>query len=315
MSLRAVAYNDREVKEIPLEAAGDYPEHRIWVSLLAPEPGEIERVAAAYGLHPLVTDDLQHEGELPKAQDYARYTFIVLDVPGHCEDFCIHKMYMAIGEKFLITQTRSWDVIRAVDAMLFSRSKPLTEGGPDFLAYTLIDRAVDHFYPVLDEAEDIVSDIEDKVVETPDRRIMEELLDARRYLLKIRKSAWLDREVLSTLERGQSPYFKASTIIYLRDVYDHIVQIMDLVETYRDILAASRDTYMSSISNSLNEVMKQLTIIATIMLPLTFIASLYGMNFKYMPGLDWPYSFDVLLAVMIALTLLMIAYFIKKRWV
>lgn len=315
MSLRAVAYNDTEVKEIPLEEAGEYPGYRIWVSLLAPEPREIERVAAAYNLHPLVVDDMQHEGELPKAQDYSRYMFIVLDVPEHCEDFCSQKLYMAIGENFLVTQTKSWDVIRAVDAMLFNRSKTMMEGSTDFLAYTIIDRAIDHFYPVLDDAEDLVSDIEEKVVEMPDRHIMEELLDARRYLLKIRKSAWLDREVLSTLQRGQSPYFKTSTIIYLRDVYDHIVQVMDLVETYRDILAASRDTYMSSISNSLNEVMKQLTIIATVMLPLTFIASLYGMNFKHMPGLDWPYSFDALLIFMAGLTLLMMAYFKKKRWI
>jgi magnesium transporter len=314
MSLRAVAYNEREVKEIPLEAAGEYPGHRIWVSLMAAEPAEIERVAAAYDLHPLVVDDLQHEGELPKAQEYSRYTFIVVDVPEHCEDFCIQKLYMVVGKDFLITQTRSWDVIRAVDAMLFNRSKPMMESGPDFLAYTLIDRAIDRFYPVLDDAEDLVSDIEEKVMETPDRRIMEEIMDARRYLLKIRKSAWLDREVLSTLERGQSPYFTANTVIYLRDVYDHIVQTMDLVETYRDILAASRDTYMSSISNSLNEVMKQLTIIATVMMPLTFIASLYGMNFKYMPGLGWSYSYYVLLALMAMLTLFMMVYFKKKRW-
>jgi magnesium transporter len=314
MSLRAFAYNEKEVKEIPIDDAGRYPGYHVWISLFSPEPGEMERVAAMYDLHPLVVDDLMNPEELPKADDYSHYIFIVLDVPEHCEDFCTQKLFLVVSKDFLITQTKSREVIRAVETMLLGRSRPIMEKGTDFLAYTLIDMAIDRFYPVLDDAEDLVSDIEEKVVETPDKRIMAEIMDARRYLLKIRKSAWLDREVLSILERGQSPYFTAATVFYLRDVYDHIVQTMDLVETYRDILAASRDTYMSSISNSLNEVMKQLTIIATIMLPLTFIASFYGMNFKHLPGLDWQYSFYLMLTLMAGLTVIMLIYFKKKRW-
>jgi magnesium transporter len=199
--------------------------------------------------------------------------------------------------------------------MIFSKSKSLIDKNSDFLAYTLIDTAVDRFYPILDEIENSVSDIEDLVLEKPDRKVMNRMTDTRTKLLFLRKSAWLIREVLSSLERGSSAFIASKTIIYLRDVYDHIAQIMDLVETYRDILASSRDTYMSSVSNSLNEIMKQLTIISTIMLPLTFIVGVYGMNFKYFPELEWRYGYFAVWAVIIILVITMIAYFKIKKWI
>jgi magnesium transporter len=271
-------------------------------------------VADTFDLHPLVVEDMLNENELPKVNEYARYTFIIMDVPEHNDEFTISKLYVIIGRDFVISQTHNWDVLRSVDATLYSKDDPIQKHGLDYLAYTLIDRAVDRFYPILDDVEDLVSDVEEKVIGKPNREIIATISDARRYLLKIRKSAWLDREVLSALVRGVSPYFTPETMLYLRDVYDHIVQIMDLVETYRDILAAARDTYMSSVSNALNETMKQLTIIATIMLPLTFISSVYGMNFRHMPELYWEYGYYVVLAIMFVLAVSMIVYFKKKGW-
>jgi magnesium transporter len=314
MSLRVISYTHDELKEITLAEAVSCSGCNKWVSLFAPGPEEFKAVADAFELHPLVVEDMSNEKELPKVNEYAHYTFMILDVPGHDDEFTISKLYIVIGRDFLISKISDWDVLRAVDATLNSKDDPIQKHGIDYLAYALIDRAVDRFYPVLDDVEDLVSDVEDMVIGKPTREVIGTISEVRRYLLKIRKSAWLDREVLSALERQGSPYFTSETVLYIRDVYDHIVQIMDLVETYRDILAASRDTYMSSISNSLNEVMKQLTIIATLMLPLTFISSIYGMNFRHMPELNWEYGYYAVLAVMFLLAAGMIVYFKKRDW-
>jgi len=314
MSLRAITYTEKELKEVTLSEAVSCVGCYKWVSLLSPTPDELNTVAETFDLHPLVVEDMQSEKELPKVNEYAHYTFIVMDLPEHDEEFGISRLYLIMGRDFLISQTHSWDVIRSVDAMLFRKEEPIQKHGLDYLAYSLIDRAVDRFYPILDDVEDLVSDVEDKVAEKPSREVIGTISDARRTLLKIRKSAWLDREVLSALQRGQSPYFMPGTLLYLRDVYDHIVQVMDLVETYRDILGAARDTYMSSVSNALNETMKQLTIIATLMLPLTFISSIYGMNFRHMPELYWDYGYYAVLAVMLVLAVAMVVYFKRRGW-
>lgn len=314
MSLRAITYTEKEVKELTLDEAVSCAGCYKWISLLSPEPDELKAVASKFDLHPLVVGDMLNDKELPKVYEYAQYTFIIMDVPEHDADFNISKLYIIIGRDFLISKTDSLDVLRSVDAMLFQKEDPIQKHGLDYLGYYLIDRAVDRFYPILDDVEDIVSEVEESVIEKPTRDIIRKISDARRYLLKIRKSAWLDREVLSALERSQSPHFTPETVLYLRDVYDHIVQVMDLVETYRDILAAARDTYMSSVSNTLNETMKQLTIIATIMLPLTFISSIYGMNFRHMPELYWEYGYYVVLAIMFILGVSMIVYFKRRGW-
>jgi magnesium transporter len=191
----------------------------------------------------------------------------------------------------------------------------LDEKGPDYLAYTFIDRATDMFYPALDNIEDVLAELEELVITNVDAQMLTRMADTRRGLLTLRKSAWRVRDVIMDMSRGSSPFITPSTIIYIRDIYDHVTQVMDLIETYRDILTSARDIYMSAISVSLNKVMKQLTIIATIMLPLTFIVGVYGMNFKYMPELQWEYGYYVIWAVIILITAGMLAYFRLKKWI
>lgn len=312
--MRVVSYTEKELREITLEEAVTCSGCNKWVSMLSPSPQEFKAVADAFELHPLVVEDMANDKELPKVNEYAHYTFIILDVPEHDDEFAISKLYIVIGRDFLISLTGNWDVLRAVDATLNSKDDPIQKHGIDYLAYALIDRSVDRFYPILDDLEDLVSDVEERVIGKPAKEVIGTISEVRRFLLKIRKSAWLDREVLSALERQGSPYFTSETALYLRDVYDHIVQVMDLIETYRDILGAARDTYMSSVSNALNETMKQLTIIATLMLPLTFISSIYGMNFKHMPELYWEYGYYAVLVIMFLLASGMIIYFRKREW-
>ncbi|WP_230742965.1 magnesium/cobalt transporter CorA [Methanooceanicella nereidis] len=311
-----MAYNIDEAIYIPLQDLDKYPDHVKWISLSSPAEDEINSIASLLDLHPLVIEDMMQGEELPKVNEYPKYTFIITDILEFKEDELIaNKLYMVLGKDFLMTLTEDIDTIRFVQNLVVSKARNIIEQGPDFLAYTFLDRGVDKFYPVLDEIEDIVMEVEDLVIEQPDKWILNVMTDVRRDLLIVRKSAWLIREVISSLMRGSSPFITPRTVIYLRDVYDHIIQTMELVETYRDILVSSRDTYMSSVSNSLNEVMKQLTIIATIMLPLSFIASVYGMNFKFMPELEWEYGYFAVLGFMILLTAIMIAYFRKKKWI
>lgn len=315
MGVRVIAYNQEGLKEIGLDEIAAYPGHVKWISLVSPTPAEIGSVAQLYKLHPLVVDDLSSGQKLPKTNEYSNYTFVIVNVPKYDDEITILKLYLILGRDFLISSTDYWDIVRTVDDLVYGRAQSIMKQGPDFLAYVLLDHAVDRFYPVLDDIEDMVSDIEERVIERPEKSVILQMSGARRSLLNVRKSAWLIRDVISDLERGSSPFIGRETIIYLRDVYDHVAQVMDLVETYRDILASSRDTYMSSVSNSLNEIMKQLTIIATIMLPLTFIAGVYGMNFKYMPILEWKYGYYAVWAFIIMLTVAMLLYFKKKRWI
>lgn len=168
---------------------------------------------------------------------------------------------------------------------------------------------------MLDRIEDAITYIEDEVIVNTSRQMLNRMSDVRHDLLKVRKSVWLNRDVLSAIERGTSAYFSDRTRIYMRDVYDHITQSMDLVETYRDILASARDTYASTISNNLNEVMKKLTVIASIAGALTVIAGIYGMNFQYMPELYWEYGYPVILTIMIVIAGIMVVYFRWKKWI
>ena len=196
-----------------------------------------------------------------------------------------------------------------------NRANGLDGLGLDFLAYSLLDHATDQYYPVLDDLEDTITELEEDAVTKPGQELLPKISETRKNLLTIRKSAWQIRNVINDLSRGASPFIASATLIYIRDINDHVTQVMDLIETYREIAASSRDIYMSAVSVSLNQVMKQLTIIATIMLPLTFIVGVYGMNFRNMPELYWEYGYYAVWAVIIAVTVTMLIYFRLKKWI
>jgi len=187
--------------------------------------------------------------------------------------------------------------------------------GTDYLVYTLMDSVVDHYFVVMEKMGEKIDSLEDEVVLTPRRETLRGVQQLRDEILLVRRSVWPLREVVSLLERAESPLVDKTTAIYFRDVYEHTIQVMDTVDTYRDILSGMFDIYLSSVSNRLNEVMKVLTIIATIFMPLTFIVGLYGMNFESMPGLKWEYSFWVTCAIMLLISGGMLLYFRKRKWI
>ncbi|NHJ32726.1 MAG: magnesium/cobalt transporter CorA, partial [Asgard group archaeon] len=192
--------------------------------------------------------------------------------------------------------------------------------GADYLAYALLDAVVDNYFMILEQLGEEIEDIEEELVSKPTSKTLHEIHRLKRELIFLRKSVWPLREVINSMDRGESALIKESTGIYLRDVYDHTIQVIDTIETYRDIVSGMLDTYLSSISNRMNEVMKVLTIIATIFIPLTFIVGIYGMNFNpeaspwNMPELNWGFGYISVVGVMIIIALGMIIYFKRKKW-
>ena len=316
MSMQVFAYRKGEVEVIKFEDFDRFQEYNRWISLLHPDRQELEVIFSKFSLHPLVIEDITNPLEIPKVDEYSGYTFIVTDIPELEErSVTIRKLSLILGKDFLISISDHWDTIRAVEMALINKTNGQDAFGPDFLAYSLLDHATDHFYPVLDDLEDSIAELEDDAMTRPGTELLPRMSHVRKNLLTLRKSVWQIRSVVNDLSRGASPFIASTTLIYIRDIDDHITQVMDLIETYRDILASSRDIYMSAVSVSLNQVMKQLTIIATIMLPLTFIVGVYGMNFKNMPELYWEYGYYGVWAVIIAVTLIMLIYFRLKKWI
>jgi magnesium transporter len=186
--------------------------------------------------------------------------------------------------------------------------------GADYLAYALLDAIVDNYFTVLEKLGEEIEDMEEELVTNPDPETLQTIHNLKRETIFLRKSVWPLREVISGLERRESALIKETTGIYLRDLYDHTIQVIDSVETFRDLISGMLDIYLSSISNKMNSVMKVLTIIATIFIPLTFVAGIYGMNFKFMPELEWHWGYPMIWVLMISVFISMLFYFRKKDW-
>ncbi len=278
----------------------------------------IEDLGRCYDLHPLLMEDILHTGQRPKAEDFEKYVSIVLQMLYvHEEDGNLdtEQVSLVLGENFVLTfQERQGDVFDSVRTRLRTDKGRLRKMGADYLAYALIDAVVDNYFVVLEALGERIADLEEEVVGDPARKTLTLIYGLKREMISVRRSIWPLREVISGLERGESPLFSKPTLVYLRDVYDHTIQVIDTVESYRDTVSGLIDVYLSSISNRMNDVMKVLTIIATIFIPLTFIAGIYGMNFEFMPELHWKFGYFGALLVMAIIGLVMIAYFRRKNW-
>ncbi len=278
----------------------------------------LEKLGECFNLHPLVVEDIANIEQRPKIEDYEDYLFIVLKAIAYDEatrDIGADQVSLVLGANYLISFHESGSQLFApIREHLMAGKGHLRKAGADYLAYALMDLIVDQYFVVLERFGENLEYLEEEVVKRP---TPETLLDVHRFkndMILLRKSMWPLREVIGRLERKEFPFIKDETIIYCKDVYDHTIIAIDTVETYRDILSGMLDIYLSSVSNRLNEVMKILTIIATIFMPLTFLTGLYGMNFEFMPGLKWSPGFFAMLGLMTAVTILMLAYFKRKRW-
>jgi magnesium transporter len=309
-----------EVEEIhAVEKTFPAPDERrtAWINVDGVhEATVLERYGQRFGLHPLLLEDIAHTGQRPKLESYGDHLFMDLNVFHLAEGDEIHteQISLVLGKTWLLSfNERPQPWARPIRERLRTDKAHCRGNGPDYLAYSILDAIVDDYYVVLEKIGDRIEELEEELMASPTPRTLHAVYALKREVINLRKSVWPLRELIGGLQRERD-LVREGTQVYLRDLYDHAVQVLDTVETYRDLLAGMLDIYLSSVSNRMNEVMKVLTVIATIFIPLTFIAGVYGMNFEHMPELRWRHGYALVWGVMLAVGVGMLLYFRRKRW-
>ena len=278
----------------------------------------IEKIGNHFDLHPLILEDIVHTEQRPKMEDFEHYIYVVLRLLTFDEidnEINAEQISIILGSNFIISfQEMEGDVFDHVRDRIRNSKGRIRKMGADYLAYALLDAIVDNYFVILEKLGEKIEAMEEELVTNPRPETLQTIHELKREMIFLRKSVWPLREVVNSMERGESSLIQDSTTIYLRDVYDHTIQVIDTIETFRDMLSGMLDIYLSSVSNKMNEVMKVLTIIATIFIPLTFIAGNYGMNFEYMPELGWRWSYPMYWMVVLTVAAFMVMYFKRKKW-
>ncbi|UCF77899.1 MAG: magnesium/cobalt transporter CorA [Candidatus Eiseniibacteriota bacterium] len=281
--------------------------------------GILEKIGDHFGIHPLVLEDVMNTHQRPKMEDFEDYVFIVLKIirfDVEKNEINSEQVSLIVGPRFVISfQEREGDIFDPVRERIRKGKGRIRRMGPGYLAYALADSVVDNYFGLLERLGDVLEKMQLELMDAPRTETLQSIYELRRETILLRKSIWPLREVVGGLERGESSLFAESTRPFLRDLYDHTIQVIDTVETVRDMLSGMLDLYLSSVSNRMNEVMKVLTIIATIFIPVTFVAGIYGMNFENMPELRFPFGYPVALLVMLGIGIAMLVYFRKKGWI
>ena len=318
-------YDEESVRErVSIEPEECRPEEIVggavkWVNVTGLHDVEVpKKLGDAYGLHPLTVEDILNTDQRPKLEVFDDYLFVVVKVlrAGRAGELIEgEQVSFVLGRDFLLSfQEGDEDVFGPVEQRIRQGKGRVRKQGADYLAYALIDSIVDHYFLLLEEMEDRIEQLESSLLQVSDSETLRDSQTIKKSLTFLRRSVWPLREVISGLQRDESDLVRSSTQVYLRDVHDHTIQVIDTIESFRELLAGILDLSLSALSNRMNNVMKVLTIIATIFIPLTFIAGVYGMNFKYMPELEWPWSYPAVMALMLVLGLIMVGYFKKKKW-
>lgn len=285
---------------------------------------EIEKLGKYYDLHPLMLEDIVNTNQRPKVDEHHGYIFLVMKmlyfqkISGEKTNgtFINEHISIVVGKDYVLTfQEADGDVFEGVRERIANATGRIRSNGPDYLLFSLLDAIIDQYIEVIDSIGDKIEVLEEDLFqEKPGDEITFEIQELKRTILRIRRAIFPVREVLSRVEKMDNDIIQDKTRNYFRDLYDHIIQVTENIDIYREMTWGLMDMYMTTISNKMNEVMKVLTIMASIFIPLTFIAGLYGMNFEYMPELEWRYGYYVLLLVMLVIFILMIIYFRRKKW-
>lgn len=323
--LEVIDYNadsyERHSNQTP-EAAFKFEEETktTWININGlSKTKEIEKLGKYFELHPLIIEDIVNTNQRPKIDEYQDYFFIVAKMLYYKDDGELENEHISIvlGKDYVLTfQEAGGDVFDGVRERLSARKGRIRSRGADYLMYALLDAIVDHYFVVVEEMSDKIETMEEQLLSAqPSDEITFEIQELKRTMLRIRRAVFPLREVVSRLEKVNSELIQEQTVNYIKDLFDHIIQVSENIDIYREMSWGLMDMYMTTINNKMNEVMKVLTIMASIFIPLTFIAGIYGMNFEYMPELQWKYSYFVLWGVMFVLFLLMIFFFKKKKWI
>ena len=282
------------------------------------DTGMVQAIGDAVGIHPLTLEDIANTSQRPKIEDYGDYLYVAIRMlsPYGDGEFQSEQVSLVLGRGYVVSfQEQPGDAFERIRERLRAGAGRLRSEGADYLFYALLDATVDGYFSVIEVFGERIEAVEEEVVADPDRETLQAIYALKRSLVALRRSVWPLRDVVAELERGESPLIQEPTLVYLRDVYDHTIEVAETVETYRDTMSGTLDVYLSSQSSKMNEIMKVLTVIATIFIPLTFIAGLYGMNFAYMPELRHPWGYPAALASMAIVAGVMLLYFKKKGWI
>ena len=321
--IRLINYDESSFFDKETEAAEEYCAARAstgitWVNVDGIHQTELfQKIGDCFGLHPLVLEDIMNTDQRPKMEDFGDYVYIVmkmLSINGQGE-IAAEQVSLILGKNFVLSfREQKSDMFEPIVERIKSGKGFIRKAGADYLAYALLDAVVDHYFVVLEKREEEIDALEEEVVINATPNTLQRIHKLRRELIFLRKAILPFRSVIGALERGESPFFEQTSRIYLRDIYDHTIHIIDTLETFRDLATGLLDIYLSSVSNRMNSVMRMLTVIATIFMPLTFLAGVYGMNFKHMPELEWRWGYPAVLLLMAAVGISMQVYFRKKKW-
>jgi len=289
-----------------------------WINIVGiHDPALIGKLGNYLSIHSLVLEDILSTNNRPKIEDHTDYIFIILKALSfnkETDNIISDQVSIIIGPNFVISLQENNDIFSPIKKRIDTPQSIIRKMGAGYLAYALIDLLVDNYFIILETIEDKIESLEEELLTAPGSKTLHVIHQLKNELIQSRKAIWPVREVINEMERSESALFHKSMKIYLRDVYDHTIQTLDTIDSLRDMVSGMLDIYLSSISNRMNAVMKVLTIIATIFIPLTFIAGVYGMNFDFMPELHWQWAYPVFWFVMLVIVIVMVIFFRKKKW-
>lgn len=278
----------------------------------------IHEIGENFKIHPLVLEDIPNTTQRPKVEEYDDYLFVIIKMAYLNEktrEVVLEQLCLLIGKNYVISlPEKEGDVLDGLRERIRNNKGKIRKLGSDYLMHGIIDAVVDHYFSVLERIGEEIEDLESELMQSANQKLLTKIYHLKQELVFLRKSIWPMREVVNALQRAEHKLISPGTSVYFRDIYDHTVQVVETVETFRDMASGMLDLYLSTISNKMNEVMKVLTIFAAIFIPLTFIAGVYGMNFEFMPELKWRLAYPIWWVMVISLTIGMLVYFKKKNW-
>lgn len=295
----------------------EQPEVTIWIDVFKPTKSQMQELQDIFGFHDLaIADCIDDTNNKPRIIDHQDHCFIILQGVQAVEDgdITVGELNVFLGANFIVTVHHlKLDILeRAWDSAL--RQHDVLSKGSDYVLYTLVSGLTEIYFDIIERLDDRIDALEDTIFTDPDQAVLSEIFQIKHQLVHLRRVAGPQREVFAMLNHREYPYIDQETLVYFRDVYEHLIRIHESIDSLRDLTSGTLDAYVSMTSNRMNQVMKTLTVIATIFMPLTFIGSIYGMNFKYLPELQWRYGYFGCLALMGALALWMVAVFRRKKW-
>jgi magnesium transporter len=269
-------------------------------------------------MHRLTLADIVNVPQRPKVEEHESYLFVLTVMASitSAMKLGVEQMGLILGDGYLLTFQHDYgDVFDPVRERIRDGRGPIRRSGSDYLAYALLDAVVDGYFPVLEQIGEELEELENEVVNNPDESILKRIYQAKREMLGLRRAVWPQRESISSLTRDEHPFISKTVRVYFRDTYDHVAQVIDIIETYRELAGSFMDIYLSSLSNRMNEVMKVLTLFATVFMPLSFLAGIYGMNFEYMPELKLRWAYPMFWIFILSIAIAMLTFFVKRGWI